>query len=56
MNCRRCTFAYEMRRRGYDVAATRTTNGRGQTAVGVYNALNTEGDIAKVGKLSMIAR
>lgn len=27
MNCRRCTFAYEMRRRGYDVKATRAKKG-----------------------------
>lgn len=40
VNCRRATFAYEMRRRGYDVAATRTTNGRGQDGTGLYNALN----------------
>lgn len=38
MNCRRGTYAYEMRRRGYDVAATRTTNASGQNIVGVINA------------------
>lgn len=38
-NCRRATFAYEMRRRGYDVKATKTIGGEGQNAVGVYNAL-----------------
>lgn len=41
-NCRRATFAYEMRRRGYDVSATRTTNAFGQTAVGVMNATSPE--------------
>jgi len=40
VNCRRCTYAYEMRRRGYDVEATKTTNARGQNAAGVYNVLN----------------
>jgi len=45
MNCRRATFAYEMRRRGYDVVATRTSDGRGQTPVGIYNALSKEKDI-----------
>lgn len=40
MNCRRATFAYEMRRRGNDVIATRTTNGYGQTAVGLLNTLS----------------
>lgn len=39
VNCRRCTFAYEMRRRGYDVRATGTTNSAGQTATGLANAL-----------------
>lgn len=39
VNCRRATFAYEMRRRGYDVAATKTTDGRGQGPVGMFNAL-----------------
>ena len=42
VNCRRCTFAYELRRRGYDVAATRTTNGYGQTIAGVYNATSPD--------------
>lgn len=39
MNCRRATFTYEMRRRGYDVTATRTTNARGQTVLGLDNAV-----------------
>jgi hypothetical protein len=47
VNCRRATFAYEMRRRGLDVAATRTTNGRGQDVSGLYNAINPiDGDVA----------
>lgn len=56
MNCRRATFAYEMRRRGYDVAATRTTKGRGQNAAGVYNAVNPEQDIARSGLSSILTR
>lgn len=44
MNCRRATFAYEMRRRGYDVAATRTTNASGQTPKGVFKALKSSND------------
>lgn len=40
MNCRRCTFAYELRRRGYDVQATRTPTAMGQTATGLYNAIH----------------
>lgn len=37
-NCRRCTLAYEMRRRGYDVSATKSFSGAGQTALGLTNA------------------
>lgn len=33
-NCLRCTYTYEMRRRGYDVAATKTILASGQTALG----------------------
>lgn len=39
MNCRRCTFTYELRRRGYDVTASKTTKGTGQNLVGLENAL-----------------
>lgn len=39
-NCRRCTFAYEMSRRGYDVKATRSVKGTGQTLVGLRNAIS----------------
>lgn len=38
-NCRRATFAYEMRRRGYDVAATRTPTAAGQNQAGLSNAV-----------------
>jgi hypothetical protein len=38
MNCRRATFAYEMRRRGYDVEATKAITGTGQTGTGLINA------------------
>lgn len=51
MNCRRCTFAYELRRRGYDVAATRTTTGFGQTAIGLHNATDTTGKNLPSGNL-----
>jgi hypothetical protein len=33
-NCLRCTYAYEMRRRGYDVAATKTALATGQGPLG----------------------
>ena len=39
MNCRRTTFAYELRRRGYDVVATTAMFGRGQSETGLTNAL-----------------
>lgn len=38
-NCRRATFAYEMRRRGMDVQATKTSSGSGQTFIGLSNAI-----------------
>lgn len=37
-NCRRCTFAYEMSRRGYDVKATKSIGGTGQTYRGKFKA------------------
>lgn len=43
MNCRRSTFAYEMRRRGYDVAATKSSLATGQAASGLYNATAGKG-------------
>lgn len=39
MNCRRCTFTYELRRRGYDVTATTSSMGWGQSETGLLNAL-----------------
>ena len=39
MNCRRNSMAYELRRRGYDVSATPTTMGMGQSETGLINAL-----------------
>ena len=43
MNCRRATLAYEMRRRGYDVQATKTREGRGQTVEGMTKAAGFKG-------------
>ena len=40
MNCRRCTFAYEMRRRGHDVKATRSVMAAGQDQAGLINAVS----------------
>lgn len=42
MNCRRATMAYEMRRRGYDVKATKSKYASGQTEKGLKTA-NTIG-------------
>lgn len=39
-NCRRCTFAYEMSRRGYDVKATKSRSGTGQAYAGLKNVLS----------------
>lgn len=38
MNCRRCTFAYEMRRRGYDVTSTKSHFALGQDLEGLQTA------------------
>lgn len=43
MNCRRATFAYEMRRRGYDVEATKTTIAHGGDGTGLTKALGMKG-------------
>lgn len=43
MNCRRSTYAYELRRRGFDVHATTSSVGYGQSESGVINALTTKG-------------
>lgn len=42
MNCRRCTFAFEMRRRGYDVKATPSKYATGQDQGGLRTATNTK--------------
>lgn len=59
-NCRRCTLTYEMRRRGYDVKATRTTNARGQAAEGLYNITLKRGEkfvrSGFTGRLSRMAK
>ena len=39
MNCRRCTFTHELRRRGYDVRATTSRLGWGQSESGLINAV-----------------
>ena len=56
MNCRRATFAYEMRRRGYDVQATRTSNGQGQTVGGLFKATSPSKEEQTQGLLAMLRR
>lgn len=56
VNCRRATFAYEMNRRGYDVSATRTTSGAGQTKIGMKYALSPESREHRTGKFASIAK
>lgn len=43
MNCRRCTFAYEMRRRGLDVKATKSMMATGQDSAGLIHATSKTG-------------
>lgn len=52
MNCRRATFAYELRRRGYDVVATTSPTGYGQNESGLVNAL-IKGDRNLISRQSM---
>src|SRR4029077_17292919 len=49
MNCRRATFAYEMRRRGYDVKATKSVKGTGQMPLSLLKATDPESHI-KTGR------
>lgn len=56
MNCRRATLAYEMRRRGYDVRATRTNTGRGQDAGGLFNATHPNVNNVPAGIGGIITR
>lgn len=48
-NCRRCTFAYELCRRGYDVRATKSISGTGGTFQGVRRMTNQPA--ASVGRV-----
>lgn len=52
MNCRRATFAYEMRRRGYDVQATKTSNASGQNVLGMKNALSPDQKEVRTGLIN----
>lgn len=54
VNCRRCTFAYEMRRRGNDVKATHAIRGLGQNVPGMLNATDPKADFKTDRYSSMI--
>ena len=50
MNCRRSPFANEMRRRGYDVEATKSDISTGQHGSGLRKAANTNTSILEYGE------
>lgn len=54
MNCRRCTMAYEMRRRGYDVRATKTIEASGQTNKGINSAVGTQLKTRAIGEVTAL--
>jgi hypothetical protein len=53
MNCRRCTFAYEMRRRGYDVKATKSAMATGQDTMGLINATTAKQPNGSIRTINM---
>ena len=55
-NCRRATFTYEMRRRGFDVTATRTSNASGQNAAGFLNATSPGQKIIGTGPFGLMTK
>ena len=52
MNCRRCTFAYELRRRGYVVFARKTALGTGQSNMGLHKVTHND----KIGPISLFSK
>lgn len=56
MNCRRATYCYEMRRRGYDVQATRTHLATGQEQTGTYNATHPGVNLVAPGQSGIATR
>lgn len=48
-NCKRCTFAYELSRRGYDVKATKTLNGTGQNLISHDKVVGNERNLTYKG-------
>lgn len=57
MNCRRCSMTYELRRRGFDVVATTSPNGIGQSETGLINALTPgQRNLNRIDSLSAMVR
>ena len=53
-NCMRCTFAYELNRRGYDVTATKSYSATGQNGQGRFNVLNPDKEKRGTSRWAMI--
>lgn len=51
VNCRRCTFAYEMRRRGFDVQSTHTFRASGQSTRGLEKAIKDKFSKSSIEKV-----
>jgi len=58
MNCKRCTYAYELRRRGFDVKATKSMKATGQNIIGDFNIkeLKPGDNIVGPGRLGIASR
>lgn len=53
-NCRRCTMTYEMRRRGYDVQATKTLQATGQTGYSLNKAVGLKSNFRTLGETKVL--
>lgn len=55
-NCRRCTYAYELSRRGYNVKATKSLSATGQNRVAMYNLENASNRTAGTGMIGVLSK
>jgi len=53
-NCRRCTMTYEMRRRGYDVKATKTIDATGQAGTSLKKAVGVKANYRTLGENNIL--
>ena len=53
-NCRRCTMTYEMRRRGYDVKATKTIEATGQAGTSLKKAVGVKSNFRTLGENNIL--